>query len=55
MLTCDLAEGMEYKKELNFVIAASCFKHSIPRDANLFTKDKLIHLMEGEISGCIQK
>ncbi len=50
-----LINSMDDEKALNFAIAASCLKHSIPGDVNLVTVDEVLRLMEGETSGRITR
>lgn len=40
---------------LEFAVAASCLKHSIPGDFNLVTEKEVLALLEGEQSGRIQR
>ena len=50
-----LVTGMDDKAALEFAVAASCLKHSIPGDMNLFTVDEVKRLMGGEASGRVQR
>lgn len=50
-----LSTGMDDESALNFAVAASCLKHSIPGDMNLVSVDEVKQLMEGEESGRIQR
>ncbi|MDH7511726.1 MAG: sugar kinase [Clostridiales bacterium] len=43
------------ERALNFAIASSCLKHSIPGDFNLVTEGDVLALMKGEKSGRIQR
>ncbi|MEW6456145.1 MAG: sugar kinase [Acidobacteriota bacterium] len=43
------------KEALEFAIAASCLKHSIPGDFNLASEKEVLALMEGETSGRVQR
>ena len=40
---------------LDFAVAASCLKHSLPGDFNFFTENDILALMHGEKSGRIQR
>ncbi len=50
-----LITGMDDKAALEFAVAASCLKHSIPGDMNLVTVDEVKRLMGGEASGRVQR
>ncbi len=43
------------KSALDFAVAASCLKHSLPGDFNIFTEKEILALMQGEKSGRIQR
>ncbi|REL37652.1 sugar kinase [Rhodohalobacter sp. SW132] len=43
------------QKALNFAVAASCLKHTIPGDANLVTTEEVEALMEGKNSGKVSR
>lgn len=43
------------KKALEFAVAASCLKHSIPGDVNLVTKEEVMALVGGDGSGRVQR
>jgi 2-dehydro-3-deoxygluconokinase len=43
------------KEALEFGVAASCLKHSIPGDFNRFTKDEVFALIKGGGSGRVQR
>ncbi len=43
------------EKALNFAIAASCLKHSIPGDFNRVKESEVLNLMEGDASGRVQR
>lgn len=45
----------EPQKAVEFAVAASCLKHSIEKDFNLVTLDEIVHLMEGDGSGRVQR
>ena len=50
-----LIAGMDHLSALNFAIAASCLKHTIPGDTNRVTIDEVMHLLQGEASGRVQR
>jgi 2-dehydro-3-deoxygluconokinase len=43
------------QKALNFAVAASCLKHTIPGDFNLVTVDEVEKLMKGDSSGRVSR
>ncbi len=43
------------REALEFATAASCLMHSIPGDLPLINKDEVIRLMEGNVSGRVQR
>jgi 2-dehydro-3-deoxygluconokinase len=43
------------RKALNFAVAASCLKHTIPGDFNLVTIDEVEKLMHGDASGRVSR
>lgn len=47
--------GMDNEEALNFAVAASCLKHSIPGDMNLVSIDEVKQLLSGGGSGRIQR
>jgi len=46
-------EGLQ--EALEFAVAASCLKHTIPGDFNLVSKDEVKFLQEGNVSGRVQR
>jgi 2-dehydro-3-deoxygluconokinase len=50
MITIDQSQDV-----LEFAVAASCLKHSIPGDFNRFTKDEVLALVKGGGSGRVQR
>lgn len=51
-LIFELIEGnSDYQKALDFSVAASCLKHTIPGDFNLAQKSEILSLMNGNASG----
>jgi 2-dehydro-3-deoxygluconokinase len=43
------------REALEFAVAASCLKHSIPGDFNRFTVDEVKTLLKGDGSGRVQR
>lgn len=50
-----LITGMREEQALNFAVAASCLKHTIPGDKNLVTVGEVQGLMRGDKSGRIRR
>lgn len=50
-----LVTKMENQNALEFAVAASALKHTIPGDFNLISKDEVVTLMEGDGSGRVQR
>lgn len=50
-----LLNGMDNKKTLDFAVAASCLKHTIPGDFNLVSIGEVERLMSGDGSGRVQR
>lgn len=50
-----LSSGFEDQAALEFAVAASCLKHSIPGDMNFSTVEEVQQLMNGDGSGRIQR
>ncbi len=50
-----LATGMGDEEALNFAVAASALKHTIPGDLNLVTLSEVQHLVSGDASGRVQR
>ena len=50
-----LHSGMSDADALEFAVAASCLKHTIPGDVNLATVDEVKRLMGGDSSGRVQR
>ena len=50
-----LATGLPDEDALNYAVAASALKHTIPGDVNLSTHDEVKQLMGGEASGRVQR
>lgn len=47
--------GEDREKALNFAVAASCLKHSIPGDFNRFSAEEVEKLAGGDASGRVQR
>lgn len=54
-LIYSLIKGKELAEALEFGVAASCLKHTIPGDFNLFNEGEVRLLQEGNISGRVQR
>jgi len=50
-----LSSGMSDQDALEFAVAASCLKHSIPGDFNRFCVSEVQKLMKGDTSGRVQR
>jgi 2-dehydro-3-deoxygluconokinase len=50
-----LTYGKDEQKALNFAVAASCLKHTIPGDFNLVTAMEVEKLMGGDASGRVSR
>jgi 2-dehydro-3-deoxygluconokinase len=50
-----LQEYREDKKALEFAVAASALKHTIPGDMNLVSKEEVERLLDGEASGRVSR
>jgi len=50
-----LATGMGEDQTLNFAVAASALKHTIPGDLNLVTLAEVRHLLAGDATGRVQR
>ncbi len=50
-----LVSGQAQAEALEFAVAASALKHTIPGDVNMVTLDEVISLMAGNISGRVQR
>jgi len=47
--------GNQLQEALDFAVAASCLKHSIPGDFNLVSEDEVESLQKGNVSGRVQR
>ena len=54
-LICGLNDGKDYKSALEFAVAASALKHTIPGDFNLVSRDEVDALVGGDASGRVQR
>jgi 2-dehydro-3-deoxygluconokinase len=50
-----LVSGQDLPQALDFAVAASCIKHTIPGDFNLASKADVINLVKGNVSGRVQR
>ena len=50
-----LSTGMGEQEALDFAVAASALKHTIPGDLNLVTLAEVQHLMSGDVTGRVQR
>lgn len=50
-----LQELASHQEALDFAVAASCLKHSIPGDFNRFSVDEVKNLLKGDGSGRVQR
>jgi len=50
-----LATGLGDEEALNFAVAASALKHTVPGDLNLVTLSEVQHLVSGNASGRVQR
>jgi len=54
-LIYSLINGNQLQEALDFAVAASCLKHSIPGDFNLVSEDEVESLQKGDVSGRVQR
>lgn len=52
---CGLADGKDMKAALEYAVAASALKHTIPGDFNLVTRAEVENLAGGDASGRVQR
>ena len=52
---CGFLDGKGFKEALEFGVAASALKHTIPGDFNLVTRDEVDALVGGDGSGRVQR
>ncbi|MGL5123152.1 MAG: PfkB family carbohydrate kinase [Fusobacteriaceae bacterium] len=54
-LICGLLDGKNQKESLEFAVASSALKHTIPGDMNLVTREEVETLANGDTSGRVQR
>jgi len=54
-LIYSLITGKDFKEALEFTVAASALKHTIPGDFNMVTVDEVMKLVRGDTSGRVQR
>jgi 2-dehydro-3-deoxygluconokinase len=54
-LIYSLANKKGYQEAIDFAVAASCLKQTLPGDFNLVTKEEVVSLMNGNCSGRVQR
>jgi len=54
-LIYSLSEGKSLQHSIDFAVAASCLKQTIPGDFNLVRKEEVLSLMRGDASGRVQR
>lgn len=54
-IICGFVDGKDYKATLEYAVAASALKHTIPGDFNLVTRADVETLMAGDGSGRVQR
>lgn len=54
-LICGLNDGKDFKAALEFAVAASALKHTIPGDFNYVTRAEVENLAGGDASGRVQR
>jgi 2-dehydro-3-deoxygluconokinase len=54
-LVCGLNTLENDRDALEFAVAASCLKHSVPGDFNRFSRTEVEALMKGNVSGRVQR
>ncbi len=54
-LIYSLVSGKNFKNALEFAVAASAMKHTIPGDFNMVSVDEVMTLVEGDASGRVQR
>ena len=54
-LICGLVDGKDFKEALEFAVAASALKHTIPGDFNLVSKEDVESLVSGNGSGRVER
>ncbi|MBR4224148.1 MAG: sugar kinase [Oscillospiraceae bacterium] len=54
-LICGMLDGKDMKAALEFAVAASALKHTIPGDFNMVTRKEVDTLAQGDASGRVQR
>ena len=54
-LICGLLDGKDMKQSLEFAVAASALKHTVPGDFNLVSREEVETLAGGDASGRVQR
>lgn len=54
-LIYSLINGNQLQEALEFAVAASCLKHTIPGDFNMISVDEVRSVQKGEVSGRVQR
>ena len=54
-LICGMLDGKNFKEALEFAVAASALKHTIPGDMNMVTRSEVENLAGGDGSGRVQR
>lgn len=54
-IICGLLDGKDMREALEFAVAASALKHTIPGDFNLVTREEVESLARGDGSGRVQR
>ncbi len=54
-MICGLLDGKDYKAALEYGVAASALKHTIPGDFNLVSRKEVETLAGGDASGRVQR
>ena len=52
---CGMVDGKDFKGALEYAVAASALKHTIPGDFNLVTREDVENLAGGDGSGRVQR
>ena len=52
---CGFLDGKDMKNALEYAVAASALKHTIPGDFNLVTREEVENLVSGDGSGRVQR
>lgn len=54
-LICGMLDGKDMKASLEYAVAASALKHTIPGDFNLVSREEIDTLVKGDASGRVQR